>query len=154
MRVSQPTITLLLPSPPFSDGEPLTEYEKQRADRIARNNAYLESLGLKKNKEALRAMSTTKKKKRKSAPKPRVAPGEERRSSRMKNKADDLVMLSYDVDDNGKAVKSQPEPTDYGDGDYYEHKGRRFTGNRTISIDPEVGWGFGGGGTIILSVLS
>ncbi|GMH76073.1 hypothetical protein TrRE_jg7558 [Triparma retinervis] len=119
------------------DGEPLTEYEKQRADRIARNNAYLESLGLKKNKEALRAMSTTKKKKRKSAPKPRVAPGEERRSSRMKNKADDLVMLSYDVDDNGKAVKSQPEPTDYGDGDYYEHKGRRFTGNRTISIDPE-----------------
>ena len=57
-------LTLLPPSIP-KDGHPLTEYEKLRADRIARNQAYLQKLGLNKNKEALAALASTKKKKRK-----------------------------------------------------------------------------------------
>jgi hypothetical protein len=41
-----------------SDGDPMTEYQRLRHDKIQRNKAHLEGLGLNKVKDALKAMST------------------------------------------------------------------------------------------------
>ncbi|GMI21552.1 hypothetical protein TrCOL_g6112 [Triparma columacea] len=41
-----------------SDGDPMTEYQRMRHDKIQRNKAHLEGLGLNKVKDALKAMSS------------------------------------------------------------------------------------------------
>ncbi|CAJ1930127.1 unnamed protein product [Cylindrotheca closterium] len=91
-----------------AETEQLSEYEQLRNERIKRNEAKLEKLGL----ITLVADILQKQKKGKTKKKPRtkkrmVKAGQERRSARLKRKADgvddaedqDHVMLSYDSDD-------------------------------------------------------
>jgi hypothetical protein len=86
---------------PFdTNGLEISEYEAMRLERIARNVAYLESLGLGDANKKLFATMTAKTKRNatrggaRSSPKPK--PGKERRSKRLtnRNKAA-LVMISY-----------------------------------------------------------
>lgn len=86
---------------------PKSDYEKLREERIRRNQAYLDSLGLGKTKEKMIHMTkTSPKTKKRSLPNSQiVTPGSERRSKRIRKsvntftkagKADEhLVMLSY-----------------------------------------------------------
>ena len=101
--------------------EGLSEYELKRLERIAKNEAYLESIGLGKAKQKLKEMcKKTKKNARRTIKKPRVKPGQERRSGRLQKKIEsegqEHVMLSY-YDDNELAVVSQEKEEDYGDYD-------------------------------------
>jgi hypothetical protein len=120
----------------------MTEYEAVRAAKMARNNAYLESLGLKKNKEALNSMAAMdkvrKRKKRQSKPRKKVAPGEERRSSRVKGDKDNLVQLDMRFED-GKCLEQADIDNDLPEGDYFVHGKKRYTGShKTVNVDREV----------------
>lgn len=83
----------------MSDSYSPSEYELKRLERIRKNEAYLELLGLQNHKAKLQ-QATTKKTKHNAARSYRVKPGEERRSNRIKNSPDNdkLMMLSYDDD--------------------------------------------------------
>jgi hypothetical protein len=86
---------------PFdANGLEICEYEAMRLERIARNKAHLESLGLGVAKQKLIATMTAQTKRNatrrgvRSQPKPK--PGKERRSKRLTNKDKaPLIMLSY-----------------------------------------------------------
>jgi hypothetical protein len=76
----------------------LGEYEVQRLRRIKKNEAYLDKLGLGKGR-VVDMVNATKKLKKTTALRRRVSvvkPGQERRSNRVRGRADNLVQLSYD----------------------------------------------------------
>lgn len=64
----------------------LSEYELQRLERIRKNEAYLESLGLLNHKTKMMQQTTqkTKRNKKRADKIIKAKPGEERRSSRLK----------------------------------------------------------------------
>ena len=49
---------------PETDFNKMSDYERARAERIARNNEYLESLGLKDTAKTMREQAKARKKKR------------------------------------------------------------------------------------------
>ncbi|CAB9503944.1 expressed unknown protein [Seminavis robusta] len=77
----------------------LSEYELQRLERIKKNEAYLESLGLKSAKQKMLEMTKrTQKNQRRTTKKIVIQPGQERRSNRHNKVTNDnnkLLMLSY-----------------------------------------------------------
>lgn len=103
----------------------LSEYEERRLERIRKNEAYMESLGLKSAKSKLLQEMTQKTKRNQQRAKQQrrlVKKGEERRSRRVvqkgkgkknKNDDDDLVMLSYDDQDDILSLAAVKQ------GDYY-----------------------------------
>jgi len=129
---------------PELDYDKMSDYEKMRFKRIARNEAYLEGLGLGKNgksnpkmQEAIKTTKSRKHKTRKSTPKHSVLPGEERRSSRVKKDTSDLVELSNEWDETKgsfrQAVSGQDEDEE-GDVTYYQ---RTTVRSSTVNIDVE-----------------
>mmetsp|Transcript_5720 Transcript_5720/g.8428 ORF Transcript_5720/g.8428 Transcript_5720/m.8428 type:complete len:161 (+) Transcript_5720:82-564(+) len=90
----------------------LSDYEKQRLERIAKNQKYLESIGLGDAKQKMRDMTKkTKKNLRRQQLLPQVKPGDERRSKRILRSADSLVMLSYNDED--ERVVTQDDDYDF-----------------------------------------
>uniref|UniRef100_A0A7S4UXM4 Uncharacterized protein n=2 Tax=Ditylum brightwellii TaxID=49249 RepID=A0A7S4UXM4_9STRA len=90
----------------------LSDYEKQRLERIAKNHKYLESIGLGDAKQKMRDMTKkTKKNLRRQQLLPQVKPGDERRSKRILRSADSLVMLSYNDED--ERVVTQDDDYDF-----------------------------------------
>ena len=90
--------------------EELSEYELKRLERIAKNEAYLESIGLGSAKQKLKDMCKKTKKNAKQSRRHTIKPGEERRSKRLKKMETNFVMLSYHDDDDIAAV-DQDEQT-------------------------------------------
>ena len=98
------------------DGNELSQYELQRLERIKKNEAYLESIGLGTAKQKMKDMCRATKR---NANRPKqnkiVNPGEERRSKRLKSssssnaKDDEHVMLSYHDDDDLAVVKQRDD---------------------------------------------
>ena len=98
----------------------LSEYELQRLERIKKNEAYLESLGLHNAKQQLMAQATRKVHRK---PKKVAHSKPSRRSNRVQKKNDGLVMLSYageeeeeeeeeDAHDGGEPVPQIDPDTD------------------------------------------
>lgn len=106
----------------MNEAEPenrLSEYELQRLERIRKNEAYLESLGLLNHKAKMMRQTTRKTKRSQRRAAARVEAGEERRSHRLKTAATQdadtpkLMMLSYaNADDRVE--------TPVGQGGYYD----------------------------------
>jgi hypothetical protein len=93
--------------------EELSEYELKRLERIAKNEAYLESIGLGNAKQKLKDMcQKTQKNARRAVMKKvkKVTPEKKRRSKRLSIQKEEKehVMLSY-YDDNGLAVVHQDQ---------------------------------------------
>eukprot|EP00550_Attheya_septentrionalis_P007488 CAMPEP_0198294804 /NCGR_PEP_ID=MMETSP1449-20131203/24470_1 /TAXON_ID=420275 /ORGANISM="Attheya septentrionalis, Strain CCMP2084" /LENGTH=437 /DNA_ID=CAMNT_0043994885 /DNA_START=6 /DNA_END=1319 /DNA_ORIENTATION=- len=103
------------------EGREISQYEKMRLERIARNEAYLEKLGLgSAKKKLLEATARTKKKRAAAVARclPKRKAGEERRSARLssssrkkQNHSSPLVMLSYD-DEEEEHVEQDDDPAD------------------------------------------
>jgi len=77
----------------------LGEYELQRMRRIAKNEAYLDKLGLGRAGASTINMIKATKQKHTKQHKVWVKPGEERRSSRVKKDNKNLMQLSYEESD-------------------------------------------------------
>ena len=96
----------------IDDYEP-SAYEKQRIERIKKNEEHMKKLGLHKYQDFMKKKSPPKKE-NKFPPTPKVKPGEERRSGRFVSKSkSELVMLDYAAEDNEK-IMSQ-DGADYDD---------------------------------------
>jgi hypothetical protein len=89
--------------------EELSEYELKRLERIAKNEAYLESIGLGNAKQKLKDMCQKTQKNARRAVIKKVKPGRKRRSKRLSiQKEKEHVMLSY-YDDNELAIVHQDQ---------------------------------------------
>lgn len=97
--------------------EELSEYEVKRLERIAKNEAYLESIGLGNAKQKLKDMCKKTKKNSQRAMK-KVKPGKERRSKRLsvaQKQNEKHVMLSYYDEDELTVVRQDKELSNDGD---------------------------------------
>lgn len=103
--------------------EELSEYELKRLERIAKNEAYLESIGLGSAKQKLKDMCKKTKKNAKRSRRHTIKPGQERRSKRLKKMETNFVMLSYHDDDDIAAV----------DQDEQRLEGESYTAQRSRS---------------------
>lgn len=72
-----------------------SQYELQRLERIRKNEAYLDSLGLRQNKAKMLEMTKKTKHNQQRDKKLMVKPGEERRSQRKQKNTGGLMILSY-----------------------------------------------------------
>jgi hypothetical protein len=101
------------------EGREISPYEQMRLERIARNEAYLEKLGLgSAKKHLLEATARTKKKRAAAVARclPKLNAGEERRSARISSSShkkknhsvsSPLVMLSYHDEEEERAIIQQ-----------------------------------------------
>jgi hypothetical protein len=92
----------------------LSEYELQRLERIRKNEAFLESLGLLNHKAKMMQQTTqkTKRNQKRAAKIIKAKPGEERRSSRLKSSPEEgtkLLMLSYANSDDRVEIAVEQE---------------------------------------------
>ncbi|KAG7372043.1 hypothetical protein IV203_018186 [Nitzschia inconspicua] len=121
----------------------LSEYERKRLERIRKNEAYLESLGLLSHKAKMMQQTTqkTKRNQRRVAKLARAKPGEERRSDRLKSfnspSAKDkpkLIMLSHAPADDRIEIAVEQEEYYYGSSPtsvILEKRLKRHTGSET-----------------------
>ena len=120
----------------LADGS-LSDYERQRLERIARNNAYLESLGL-RGQSALNMSAEVRRSRKKRArvrkPKAPLAPS--RKSARVAGKGEGLVELSSDYDEvAGGFVPATVDQSKYTPEEWDEYVYRRnSSGHRSRNI--------------------